>query len=70
MRIAPINQAEAIIAPLFVQIREAGGVPLKGIILDDRIDARLHPVWSLCWRSSAEMAVDLRSTVSWECALT
>jgi hypothetical protein len=55
---------------LQVQIREAGGIPLKGTLLDDRIDARLQQVWSLGWRSPAEMAVDFRSTVSWECALT
>lgn len=51
---------------LRVQIKEAGGAPLKAIIMDDRLDSRSCPVWSLCWRSPAMPIVDLASTVTWE----
>lgn len=50
---------------LRVEIREAAGRSLETAVLDGRIDSRVKPVWTLRWRTLAEKAVDLQSTVSW-----
>lgn len=50
---------------LEVRIREAGGATLECRVHDDRVDARLRQVWSLCWRTPAQLDLDLDSTVSW-----